>query len=263
MLRYFLELSFKGTKFSGWQIQDNANSVQAEINKALTVLCGTPTECTGCGRTDTGVHALQFFTHFDISEMKDAQQFLFQLNSILPFDIVIHQLHLVHDDAHARYDARARTYQYFIHQNKNPFINEYSWHRCYDFDLMKMNEACQLLFSHEDFSCFSKSNHQQKTNLCNITEAKWVRQNDLIIFTITSNRFLRGMVRAIVGTILQVGTNKMRMDEINNVLKTGDRKEAGASVPAHGLFLTKIDYPYLQSSSSLITFLNNVHTKIL
>lgn len=256
MPRYFLELSFKGTKFSGWQIQDNANSVQAEINKALTVLCGTPVECAGCGRTDTGVHALQFFAHFDSPEIKDTRQFLFQLNAILPIDIVIHQLHLVNDDAHVRYDATARTYQYFIHQQKNPFINEYSWYRSYDFDLEKMNEACKILFTHNDFSCFSKSNNQQKTNLCIIEKAFWVKQNDLVVFTITANRFLRGMVRAIVGTMLQVGTGKMTIEEFNEVLKQGDRKEAGASVPAHGLFLTKISYPYLQSVNTPITIFN-------
>ncbi len=254
MPRYFLELSFKGTKFSGWQIQDNANSVQAEINKALTILCGADTECTGCGRTDTGVHALQFFAHFDTAIIEDEKQFLFQLNSILPIDIVIHQLHALHDDAHARYDATARTYQYFIHQKKNPFINEYSWHRSYDFDLEKMNDACKLLFEHHDFSCFSKSNNQQKTNLCNIEYANWSKQNEIIVFTITANRFLRGMVRAIVGTMLQVGTDKMSNKEFNEVLKQGDRKEAGASVPAHGLFLTKISYPYLQSSKQPLTF---------
>lgn len=254
MARYFLELSFKGTNFSGWQIQDNANSVQAEINKALTVLCGTPTDCAGCGRTDTGVHALQFFAHFDAAEMQDERQFLFQLNSILPLAIVIHQLLLLHDDAHARYDARARTYQYFIHQTKNPFINEYSWHRGYDFDLMKMNEACQLLYAHSDFSCFSKSNNQQKTNICSVDKAVWTKQNERIIFTITANRFLRGMVRAIVGTMLQVGTNKMSIDEFKRVLIKGDRKEAGASVPAHGLFLTKIIYPFLEGSKPSITF---------
>ena len=126
MPRYFLELSFKGTNYSGWQIQDNANAVQAEINKALTLLCSQPIECTGCGRTDTGVHALQFFAHFNGEEIKDAKQFLFQLNSMLPIDIAIHELHAVNDDAHTRYDARARTYQYFIHQKKNPFINENS-----------------------------------------------------------------------------------------------------------------------------------------
>ena len=258
MPRYFLELSFKGTKFSGWQIQDNANSVQAEINQALTVLGGKPTECVGCGRTDTGVHALQFFAHFDLKEMKEEQQFLFQLNSILPLDIVIHQLHPLHEDAHARYDARARTYQYFIHQSKNPFINEYSWHRSYDFDLKKMNEACHLLFAHEDFSCFSKSNNQQKTNLCTITKAEWTKQNELLVFTITANRFLRGMVRAIVGTLLQVGTDKMSVDEFNEVLIKGDRKEAGASVPALGLFLTKIVYPFLETSTPPITLFNQL-----
>lgn len=254
MPRYFLELSFKGTKFSGWQIQDNANSVQAEINKALTILCKQPTECTGCGRTDTGVHALQFFAHFDSSENLSAPSFLFQLNSILPLDIVIHQLHELPADAHARYDATARTYQYFMHQQKNPFVNEYSWHRSYDFDLERMNEACKYLFTHNDFSCFSKSNNQQKTNLCTIEQAIWIKHNDMVIFTITANRFLRGMVRAIVGTMLQVGTGKMSLDEFNRVLQLGDRKEAGASVPAHGLFLTKISYPYLKASRTPITF---------
>ena len=257
MPRYFLELSFKGTKFSGWQIQHNANSVQAEINKALTVLCSTPTECTGCGRTDTGVHALQFFAHFDGVEIKDEKHFLFQLNSILPLDIAIHQLYLLHDDAHARYDARARTYQYFINQSKNPFINDYSWHRSYDFDFVKMNEVCELLFAHSDFSCFSKSNNQQKTNLCTIEKAEWTKQNHLVLFTITANRFLRGMVRAIVGTMLQVGTNKMTMAEFKEVLIKGDRKEAGASVPAHGLFLTKIVYPFLESSNAPVTVFQN------
>ncbi len=254
MPRYFLELAYKGTHYHGWQEQINASTVQEHLNKALSILCRTPIETLGCGRTDTAVHATQFFAHFDSVDELAQTQFLFQLNAILPIDIVIHQLHRMNDDTHARYDATARTYQYFMHQQKNPFVNEYSWHRSYDFDLEKMNEACKYLFTHNDFSCFSKSNNQQKTNLCTIEQAIWIKHNDLVIFTITANRFLRGMVRAIVGTMLQVGTGKMSLDEFNRVLQLGDRKEAGASVPAHGLFLTKISYPYLNATKTPITF---------
>ena len=248
MPRYFLELSFKGTNYSGWQIQQNANSVQAVINNALTVLCGKETECTGCGRTDTGVHAKQFFAHFDAYELNDPDQFLYQLNAILPVDVAIHKLHKMHEEAHARFDAIARTYQYFIHHEKNPFVNEYSWYRSFELDLEKMNEACKLLYSYNDFSCFSKSRHQQKTNVCNIEHALWTKNEDQLLFTITANRFLRGMVRAVVGTMMQIGTNQISVDEFEKVLQSKDRREAGASVPAHGLFLTRIVYPYPESS---------------
>jgi tRNA pseudouridine38-40 synthase len=245
--RYFLELSFKGTLYSGWQIQDNAISVQEKLNDALTILLGAKTESTGCGRTDTGVHAKQFFAQFDAAnELTDKYKFVHQLNSILPNDISVFDFHLVKEDASARYDAVKRTYEYYLYRNKNPFLKEFAAAMFYDVDVEKINRACAILLEHDDFKCFSKSRTQVKHTICNITEAKWETKNDFHIFTISANRFLRGMVRAIVGTLLETGKGSLSLEDFKKIIENKNRADAGASVDACGLYLSKIEYPYLK-----------------
>jgi tRNA pseudouridine38-40 synthase len=201
---------------------------------------------TGCGRTDTGVHARQFYAHFDLNdELVFNEKLIYSLNAILPDDIVVDDIIKVENDAHARYDAVSRTYEYFIAYGKEPFLREFTLHSYSDYNIDKMNECCSYLMAHSDFSSFSKSNTQVKTNICKITEAKWEHRCGLLVFTITADRFLRGMVRAIVGTMLDAGTGKMEPAGIDAILKSKNRAEAGVSVPACGLYLTEVIYPYL------------------
>lgn len=249
MFRYFLELGYKGTNYCGWQFQLNAITVQQKLNEAMAVVCNQAIDTLGCGRTDTGVHASEFFAHFDIvKEITDSEKFIYQLNSLLPFDISIYDLHNVSNESHARFDATSRTYRYFISSRKDPFLNEISWFWRSTPDINKLNNASTLLLSHKDFTCFSKAHGQQATNICNITNAQWVIIDDhLLEFTITSNRFLRGMVRAIVGTMMQVGQDKLSLNDLDNILKNGKRSDAGESVPPQGLFLSRIQYPYIKT----------------
>lgn len=251
MHRYFLRLSFKGTNYSGWQIQENAISVQEKLNQALSLILDEDIQSVGCGRTDTGVHAKQFYAHFDCSDIPlDTGKIIYQLNAVLPYDISIAELIPVTKDAHARFDATSRTYEYFIAGNKNPFWKDFAMHGFMNPDPDLMNKACSHLFRYNDFTSFSKSNTQVKTNICSITEAQWVVKGDMMIFTISADRFLRGMVRAIVGTMLDIGTRKIEPDEIAAIIECKNRKEAGSSVPACGLFLSKVEYPYLPKISS-------------
>jgi len=242
MPRYFLQLSFHGKKFHGWQIQENAHTVQAELNDALKTLLGTDTETTGCGRTDTGVHAKQFFVHLDAPEIMDEKDFVYHLNCLLPFEIAIQRIIRVADDAHARFDATSRTYQYFIHHSKNPFLNDSSYFFPFEMDVSLMNEAAAVLLTHSDFSCFSKSRTQVKTNTCRIFSAAWKKNDDQLIFEITADRFLRNMVRAIVGTLLEVGEKHISVEDFTGIIENKKRSGAGASVPGHGLFLAKVTY---------------------
>ncbi len=244
--RYFVRLSFQGTHYSGWQIQENAVSVQEKLNQALTVISGHEITTTGCGRTDAGVHARMFYAHFDLSEpIADSGRMLYQLNAILPDDIAIHEIIAVAENAHARFDATSWTYEYFMCRYKNPFLRDYAFHGFRNPYIVLMQQACEILKSHIDFSSFSKSNTQVKTNLCKITHAHWEFRNEMLVFTITADRFLRGMVRAIVGTLLDVGTAKMPPEELNDILLAQNRSQAGTSAPAAGLYLTRISYPYL------------------
>ncbi len=249
MQRYFLELFFKGTHYSGWQIQKNAVAVQQKINEALGLLINgsalNPIETTGCGRTDTGVHATQFFAHFDTPEIEDHKNFLYQLNGILPGDITILDLHVVDKDSHARYDAISRTYQYYIHTYKNGFLEEFSG--CYyrKFDVSLMQKAAEILLKHDDFNSFCKSRAQSKTSLCRITNAKWSESKGKLMFEITADRFLRGMVRALVGTMTDVGIGKISLNDFENIITARNRQKAGHAAPACGLYLTKIVYPFL------------------
>lgn len=245
MQRYFLQLCYKGTNYCGWQIQNNAVSVQQIVNSALEILICKPTETVGCGRTDTGVHASDFYLHFDTeSEIKDEKEFIYRINKILPKDIAVIDLIKVKADANARFDALSRTYEYHIMRQKDPFLNQLSWYYYADLDIDKMNEACLLLFNHHDFTSFSKTHSQTKTNICKIMLAKWEQQEHLLVFTIRADRFLRNMVRAIVGTLIKVGAHEITLTDFENIIKNKDRKEAGMSVPAKGLYLVNVEYDF-------------------
>lgn len=251
MQRYFLELFFKGTHYSGWQIQKNAVSVQQKVNEAInTLLSRNNIETTGCGRTDAGVHATQFFAHFDSPEIiSDTGSFIYHLNGILPADITAVNLHTVNQEAHARFDAVKRTYHYYIHSQKNGFLSEYS--ACYfkKPDIALMQQVSNLLAEYSDFNSFCKSRAQTRTTLCKIYHAEWKEKNGFLIFEITADRFLRGMVRALVGTMADVGQQKLSVDDFKNILDAKDRKKAGHAAPACGLYLTKIEYPYLTTKN--------------
>lgn len=243
--RYFIQLSYDGTHFHGWQIQPNAKSIQETLNEALSTLLRTNIYTIGCGRTDTGVHASFFIAHMDVEQLIIPEnELVYKLNRILPESIAIQQVFEVDLDMHARFSAVSRTYQYHITSVKNPFSVNRKWELREKLNLELMNEAAQLLLGEHDFSCFSKSNTQTETNLCNISEAVWSNVSDTeIVFTISANRFLRNMVRAIVGTLVEIGKNKMDVQEIKAILESKNRSEAGTSVPAHGLYLTNVIYP--------------------
>ena len=240
-MRFFIELSYKGTNYHGWQVQPNANSVQAEINKALSTLLNTKIEVTGAGRTDTGVHAKQMFSHFDYHEDFDVLELVSKLNGFLPKDITIYKIKAVADNANCRFDALSRTYQYHIIQQKNPFIeNAFLIYKNLDVDAM--NLACKHLLGKQDFTSFSKVNTQTFTNTCYVMSVNWKQAEGQLIFTIKADRFLRNMVRAIVGTLLAVGEGKIKPEQVKEIIAKKDRGEAGTSVPAHALFLSNIEY---------------------
>ncbi len=244
MHRYFIQLAYKGTNYHGWQIQNNAISVQEELNDSLSKLLGVKTETMGCGRTDAGVHAKEFYAHFDCHDViLEPEKAIYKINRILSSDIVCYKLYPVDLNAHARFDAKSRTYKYYIRKNKNPFITQTSYFFHGELDLDSMNQACLILSDYIDFSCFSKSNTQVFTNNCKIYSAIWQEHDDNLIFTISADRFLRNMVRAIVGTMLEVGKNKISIPDFREIIKSKKRSNAGYSVPAEGLFLTKIEYP--------------------
>jgi tRNA pseudouridine38-40 synthase len=245
-LRYFIELAYKGTNYHGWQYQPDANSVQETINKALSLLLKTEIDIVGAGRTDTGVHAKQMYAHFDFETEIDSELIVHKLNSFLPKDIVIFDIIQVADEAHARFDAVKRTYEYHIHTFKDAFEADGSWQYQNKLDLQHMNAACQLLFKHRDFECFSKTNSDVRTFNCAIYQAHWEQTGDKIVFTIAADRFLRNMVRAIVGTMVNIGLGKVSLDDFEKIIASKDRSQAGFSVPAHGLYLTKIEYEYLK-----------------
>ncbi|MBP6040313.1 MAG: tRNA pseudouridine(38-40) synthase TruA [Flavobacterium sp.] len=250
-MRYFIHLAYNGTPYHGWQIQPNATSVQETLNKAFSVLLQSEINLMGAGRTDTGVHAKEMYAHFDFEASIDIPNLVHKLNSFLPKDIVIYDIIPVHNEAHTRFDATKRTYEYHIHQFKNPFLDELSWYFHQPLDIDLMNEAAQLLLNHTDFECFSKVNTDVNTFDCTIFEAYWTRastehsENDQLVFTISANRFLRNMVRSIVGTLVNVGLHKITLDDFTKILESKSREKAGFSVPAHGLYLTKINYDYI------------------
>jgi tRNA pseudouridine38-40 synthase len=245
-LRYFIELAYKGTNYHGWQIQPDAISVQETINKALSILLNSTIDIIGAGRTDTGVHAKKMFAHFDYENEIDSLQLTHKLNSFLPKDIVIFNIHKVSNESHARFDAIKRTYEYHIHTMKDAFDNDGSYQFNLPLNLDKMNEACSILFKHNDFQCFSKVNTDVRTFNCVIFDANWKRNENKLVFTISADRFLRNMVRAIVGTMISVGTDKINLSDFENIIESKDRSRAGFSVPAQGLYLTKIEYEYIK-----------------
>jgi len=296
--RYFAELAFDGSNYHGWQIQQNAVSVQEVFNKALQTLLRQPVETIGCGRTDTGVHAKQLYAHFDVgqegagcgvrgagheqsavssqrlavgdqqldvsnrqsaisdfvSALEDGKlkaeslKLTASLNALLPKDIAVKRIVPVAADAHARFDATLRAYEYHVHFGKDPFKQNYSW-QLRDFpDVGLMNIAANIIKEYRDFSCFSKSNTQVKTNFCAIKEAFWVEKGDGLVFHISADRFLRNMVRAIVGTLIAVGKKEMEPEVVRAIIESKNRSNAGVSVPACGLYLTKVHYPYISST---------------
>jgi tRNA pseudouridine38-40 synthase len=253
--RYFIELAYNGTNYHGWQIQPNAVTVQELLNKALSTILRQPIETTGCGRTDTGVHATQFYAHVtpqppeggvsDFPPAPPSGGWGAKLNAILPHDIAIKRIIPIHPEAHARFDATLRSYEYHLHFQKDPFKHNFSWLQRDVPDLDVMNQAAAILMEYTDFSCFSKSNTQVFTNNCKISRAEWVKQGDSMVFHISADRFLRNMVRAIVGTLLMVGRKEIDPEAVRAIIESKNRSNAGTSVPACGLYLTEVKYPYL------------------
>lgn len=242
--RYFLRLAYDGTPFHGWQIQPNAKSIQESLNEAFSTILRQKVYTVGCGRTDTGVHARQFYAHFETEKpIDDLEEINYKANQILPKEIAIYEIFPVAQDIHARFSATSRTYEYLITSRKDPFAAN----RMYEFrqalDLKKMNEACQVLFEFEDFESFSRTGSQTEHHLCQMMCAEWREGEHYLQFKVQANRFLRNMVRALVGTLMDVGLEKMTVEEFRNVIKAKDRSQASSSAPAHGLYLVNIDYP--------------------
>ena len=243
MNRYFIKISYKGTNYFGWQRQPKEISVQEVIENALSKMYSLkPITILGCGRTDTGVHAKEYFFHVDLEPIDSIDQFVFKLNRMLPDSIVVHTAELVESEKHARFDAKRRTYRYFMHLKKDPFITETSWYFPQRLDISKMNEAAQLLIGTKDFTSLSKLHTDVKTNICTIDKAHWVEDENQLYFEISADRFLRNMVRATVGTLIEVGAGKIEPEAINEIIEAKDRQAASTSVPARGLFLWEIVY---------------------
>ena len=241
-MRYFIELSYHGKNYHGWQIQPDAVSVQEKINEALSTIYQKKIEVVGAGRTDTGVHAKQMFAHFDIDDSLK-KQLVFKLNSLLPNDIAIKKIFKVDDEKHARFDAVSRSYEYKIWLGRNPFLLDFTWQiHSQKPNIDVMNEAAKLLLEYKDFQCFSKVKTDVYTYNCDITEAIWKQNEEELTFYISANRFLRNMVRAIVGTLLDVGLAKISIADFRKIIESKNRSNAGLSVPAKGVFLTKITY---------------------
>lgn len=241
-MRYFLELAYHGEAYHGWQRQPREISVQQMVEQALEKLLGLPTEVLGAGRTDAGVHARQLYAHFDVLKTLP-DKFDYKLNAILPRDIAVNGIYEVPPESHARFDALKRTYEYHIVQYKDPFQVDTAWFVKQELDLEQMNLAARILLEHTDFKCFSRSRTDVKTYTCKIEYAFWELREGKLIFDIRADRFLRNMVRAIVGTLIEVGKGKIPVAQMHDIIASRDRSKAGASVPAHGLFLTRIDYP--------------------
>ncbi|CAM3954518.1 tRNA pseudouridine(38-40) synthase TruA [Flavobacterium antarcticum] len=246
-MRFFIQLSYNGTNYHGWQIQPNATSVQETLTKALGVVLNDKNiAIMGAGRTDTGVHASQMFAHFDYENEIDSKTIVHKLNSFLPKDIAVSNIILVDENAHARFDAKQRTYEYKINLSKNVFLDELSWYYNKKLNVEAMNDAASLLMKHNDFQCFSKVHTDVNTFNCKITKAFWKEEDDQLTFTISADRFLRNMVRSIVGTLVYVGLGKISKADFQIIIESKDRKKAGFSVPACGLYLTEIKYDYIE-----------------
>lgn len=241
-LRYFIEFAYNGRAYCGWQSQPHSISVQEVMEQSVSTLLRTPISLVGAGRTDSGVHARQMFAHFDYpndipNNLKD------KLNAFLPKDISVKDIHKVDTHAHARFDAIKRSYQYHISLIKNPFSTDFAYYFPWELDIEMMNEACKILLLHSDFQCFSKSRTDVKTYICEISEARFVLEGTDLTFYISADRFLRNMVRAIVGTLLEVGRHKLSLDGFEKVIESKNRSQAGYSVPGHALYLVEVVYP--------------------
>jgi len=246
-VRYFIKISFTGTGYHGWQSQTNADkTVQQFCVKAMEKILRHPVSLQGAGRTDAGVHAEELYAHFDTPKedmVINRETWLYKFNSVIPFSIAFNDIIAVKLESHARFDAILRTYKYVITTQKDPFLIDFAYHFPHKLDVKKMNEACRLLKEYKDFSSFKKTHTQNKTDICTIKYAHWEKQDEKLIFTITANRFLRNMVRAIVGTMINVGNGKCTVEDFCRIIENKNRSRAGASVPACGLYLTKIEYP--------------------
>ena len=247
--RYFIQIAYDGSLYHGWQIQPNAITVQELLDKALSTVFRQAVETLGCGRTDTGVHAKDFYAHFDLENLEENKVLnsISGINALLPYQIAAKQIIPVHHDAHARFDATSRAYQYFIHFEKDPFKLNRSWLIKDQLDILAMNEAAALLFDYTDFSCFSKSNTQTFTNNCKIVQAFFAEIDGGLVFTIQADRFLRNMVRAIMGTLVRIGKNEIKLADFKAIIESKNRSNAEQSVPACGLYLVKIEYPYIKN----------------
>jgi tRNA pseudouridine38-40 synthase len=245
MTRYFIFLSFDGTNYHGWQIQSNAFTVQQTLENALSLILGEKIGLIGAGRTDAGVHAAMFYAHFDSAknDIDTDKNLIFRLNNFLPADIAVKSIRKVIPEANARFSAISRTYKYYILKTKNPFKQQWSWHINYPLNVSLMNTACDILKEYTDFTSFSRLHSDTKTNNCKISSAEWIENDNEIVFTITANRFLRNMVRAIVGTMVDLGAGKTGIEDFKKIIEDKDRCKAGESAPAKGLFLTDINYP--------------------
>jgi tRNA pseudouridine38-40 synthase len=245
--RFFLFLAYEGTRYQGWQVQPHTqDTVQAVLNAKLSMLLRENVEVTGCGRTDTGVHASAFYAHFDTTAdalPESEERFVYHLNAVLPVDIAVYAAQRVSDNAHTRFDAVYREYEYHITRIKNPFGGSQSWLLRDELNVQHMNACAALFLQHTDFGAFCKTGGNAKTTMCNVSRADWRVEQHKLIFTIGANRFLRNMVRAAVGTLLDAGRGKLSVDDVQRILDSGNRSEAGQSVPARGLFLTDVRYP--------------------
>lgn len=270
-MRYFISLSYRGSSYSGWQIQVSQASVQAEMERAFSIYLGSEARITGAGRTDAGVNAINYIAHFDSVNpilVQDYSKLIYKINAILPSDITLNDICQVAGDAHARFDAVSRTYKYFIHTKKDSFLDGYSYFFPYDIDLEKMNLAAVCLLGERDFTSMAKLHSDVKSNICTVTEALWTPgspmnislTNSSFCFTISANRFLRNMVRAVVGSLLEVGRGKQEPEWIAEILEQKNRCAAGSSVPAHPLFLTNIKYPYKIMVNNELDFTHNSRT---
>jgi tRNA pseudouridine38-40 synthase len=250
MNRYFIKLAYKGKNYHGWQIQENAHTVQAEVNEKLSTLVGEQINVVGCGRTDTGVHARNFFAHFDIASLgMNENQLVYKLDRFLPADVAIFDIFKVKPENHARFSALSRTYKYFISRKKDPFATDFSYHYHGPLDLDGMKFSCASLLGSKDFTCFSKLHTQTSNNICDIKHATWQELDNKLIFTITADRFLRNMVRAIVGTLIEIGQGKLKSADMKSIIDSKDRSQAGFSVPAEGLVLEEVKYDFITDHS--------------
>ncbi len=250
MPRYFLELSYKGTAYSGFQAQHNANTIQAEVEKAVEILRKEKIVMTGSSRTDAGVHARQNFFHFDTmiavdqwKGMETAKNFIYKMNAVLPEDIVVKGLKQVPDTAHCRFDARSREYNYYIYRQKDPFLKDRAFYFPYRLDIEKLQEAASIIKEYSDFTSFSKRNTQVKTFVCSIIESQWSAEGNCLVYKVKANRFLRGMVRALTATMLKIGRGKLSLEEFRDIIMARDCTLASFAVPAQGLVLLSVEYP--------------------